>query len=98
MSIDRVSALLERHKEGYVRYLLGHRIDAKNGVVLHGRLALDVGKALHRAVDDLAAAVNQELGSREAAGIDISVLEVRFETIEGGLRHTGGFGRSGGRG
>jgi hypothetical protein len=96
--VERDAAFLEQHHEGHRRDRLGHRIDAKNGVVFHGRFALEVGKALHRAVDDLAAAVDQKLRSREAAGVDISVLQMSFETVEGGLGHAGGFGRGGGRG
>ena len=61
-------------------------------------LALEVGKALHGRVDDLAAAVDQDLRSREAAGVDVALLEVIFETIERRLGHSGRFGRGGGGG
>src|SRR3954447_4021822 len=47
---------------------------------------------------DLAAAIDQELRPREAAGIDITLLQVIFEPIERRLGHSGGFGRGGGRG
>ena len=96
--VERDAALLEQHHEGHAGDRLGHRIDAKNGVVLDRHLALEVGKALHRAVDDLAAAVDQKLRSREAAGIDIAVLQMRLDTVEGHLGHAGGFGRGGGWG
>ena len=96
--VERDAAFLEQHHEGHAGDRLGHRIDAENGVVLHRRLALEVGKTLHRAVDDLAAAIDQELRSRKAAGIDVAVLQMVLDTIEGGLGHAGGFGRGGGRG
>ena len=96
--VERDAAFLDQHHEGDAGDRLGHRIDAKNGVVLHRGLALDVGKALHRAVDDLAAAIDQELGSRKAAGIDVAVLQMILDAVEGGLGHAGGFGRGGGGG
>jgi hypothetical protein len=96
--VERDAAFLEQHHEGHAGDRLGHRIDAENGVVFHGRFALDVGKALHRAVDDLTAAVHQELGAWKAAGIDVTVLEMRFDPVEGGFGHPYGFGGSGGRG
>ena len=96
--VERDAALLDQHHEGHAGDRLGHRIDAKNRVVLDRRLALDIGKALHRAVDHLAAAVDQELGSRKAAGIDVFDLQMIVETVEGGLGHAGGFGRGWGRG
>ena len=96
--VERDAAFLDQHHEGHAGDRFGHRIDAKDGVVFHRRLALDVGKALHRAVDHLAAAVDQELRSRKAAGIDVALLQMIFDAVEGGLGHAGGFGRGGGGG
>ena len=48
-------------------------------------------------VTDLAAAVHQELRSRKAPGIDVAVLQMRFDAVEGGLGHAGGFRGGGGR-
>ena len=96
--VERDAAFLDQHHEGDAGDRLGHRIDAKNGVVLHRNLALDVGETLHRTMDDLAAAIDQELRSRKAAGIDVAVLQMVLDTVEGGLGHAGGFGRGGGGG
>ena len=70
--VERDAAFLDQHHEGDRGDRLGHRIDAEDGVVLDRRLALEVGKALHRAMDHLAAAVDQKLRPRKAAGIDIA--------------------------
>ena len=96
--VERDAAFLDQHHEGYARERLGHRIDAEDRVVLDRRLALDVGKALHGRMDDLAAAIDQELRPREAAGVDIALLQVIFETIERRLGHSGLLGRGGGGG
>ena len=96
--VERDAAFLEQHHEGHAGDRLGHRIDAEDGVVLDRHLALDVGKALHRRVDHLAAAIDQELRPRKAAGIDVAVLEMRIDAVEALLGHAGGFGRGGGRG
>ena len=94
--VQRDAAFLDQHHEGDARERLGHRIDAEDRVVLDRRLALEVGKTLHGRMNDLAAAIDQELRSREAAGIDITLLQVIFEAIERRFRHSGGFGRGGG--
>ena len=96
--VERDAAFLDQHHEGHARERLGHRIDAEDGVVFDRRLALEIGKALHGRMDDLAAAIDQELRARETAGIDVALLQVIFETVERRLGHSGGFGRGGGRG
>jgi hypothetical protein len=94
--VERDAAFLEQHHEGDRGDRLGHRIDPKDRVVFHDGFAFDVGKTLHRAVHHLAAAIDQELRPRKAAGLDIAGFQVIFEAIEGGLGHAGGFGRGGG--
>jgi hypothetical protein len=89
--VERDAAFLEQHHEGHGGDRLGHRIDAENRVVPHRRLALEVGKALHRRVHHLAAAIDQKLGPRKPAGVDIAVLEMRVETVERRRGHAGGF-------
>ena len=74
--VERDAAFLDQHHEGDRGDRLGHRIDAEDRVVLDRRLALEIGKTLHRAMDDLAAAIDQELGSRKPAGIDVALLEM----------------------
>jgi hypothetical protein len=96
--VERDPAFLQEHHEGNGGQGLGHRIDAKDRVVLHRRLALDVGEALYGAVNHLAAAKHQHLGSRKAAGIDVFLPEMRVDAIEPGFGHAGGFRRGGGRG
>ena len=96
--LEAEAAFFEQGHESHADKRFGHRIDAKNGVVLDRRLALDVGKALHGAVDDLAAAVHQHLRSRKAADIDVSLLQMCFDAVEGRLGHAGVFGRGDGRG
>ena len=96
--VERDLAFLDQHHEGDTRDRLGHRIDAENRIVLDRNLAFEVGKALHRRMDDLAAAVDQKLGPREAAGVDVALLQMIFDAVERRLGHSGGFGRSGGRG
>ena len=96
--IQRDAPFLHQHHEGHGGERLCHRVDAKNRVVFHRRLALDVGEALYGAVDHLAAAINQHLGSWKAAGVDVTVLEMRFDAFETGFGHPSGFGRGGGRG
>src|SRR5689334_6311326 len=49
-------------------------------------------------MDDLAATVDHELRSGEAAGVDIAALQVLIDAGERGSRHSSGFGGSGGRG
>ena len=83
--VERDAAFLEQHHEGHRGDRLGHGIDAENGVVLDRHLALEVGKALHRAVHHLAAAIDQQLGSGKAAGVDIALLEVILDAVEAGL-------------
>ena len=65
---------------------------------LTGALRSTSAKPCTVAVDDLAAAVDQELRPRKAAGIDVALLQMIFEAVERGLGHAGGFGRGGGRG
>ncbi len=96
--VERDAALLEQHHERDRGDRLGHRIDAEDRVVPDRHLAFKIGIALHGAMDHLAAAVNQKPGAGKAVGVDIAVLQMRFETVEGGLRHAGGLGRGGGRG
>ena len=57
--VERDAAFLEQHHEGDARDRLGHRIDAENSVVFDGDFTFNIGKALHRAVDDFAAAMHQ---------------------------------------
>jgi hypothetical protein len=87
--VERNAAFLHQHHEGDAGDRLGHRIDAENGVVLYRLLALDVGETLHRMMNHLAAAIDQELGSRKAAGIDVAVLQMILDAVEGGFRHAG---------
>ena len=96
--VERDAAFLEQHHERHRGDRLGHRIDAEDGVVPDRHLALEIGKALHRAVDDLAAAVDQKLRPRETAGVDVAALQMLIDPVQGRLGHAGGFGRSGGRG
>ena len=96
--VERDAALLEQHHEGDRRDRLGHRIDAEDGVVPHRDLALDIGEALHGAVGDLAAAVDQKLGARKASGVDVALFQVRIDPVQRCLGHADGFGRGGGGG
>jgi len=71
-------------------------IDAKNGVVLDRRLCARRRQSPAPALwTTLAAAVHQQLRSRKAAGIDVAVLQMRFDTVEGGLGHTADSGEAG---
>ena len=96
--VERDAAFLDQHHESHGRDRLGHRIDAEDGVVLDLHLALEVGKALRRRVHDLAAAVDRELRSGKAPGIDVALPQMVFDAVERGGGHAGGFGRGGGRG
>ena len=96
--VERDAAFLEQHHEGHRGDRLGHGIDTKMVSSLTGTLRSMSAKPCTVVVDDLAAAIDQKLGSRKTAGIDIAPLQMILETVKGGLGHAGGFGRGGGGG
>ena len=70
---ERDAAFFDQHHEGDARDRLGHGVDAEDRVVLDGDLALDIGQTLNRVVDQFSAPIDRELGSREAAGFDVTL-------------------------
>ena len=57
-----------------------------------------IGKALHRGMNDVAPAIDQQLGAREAASVDVLALQMIVDPVKRRFGHANGFGRGRRRG
>ena len=77
--VERDPPFLGEHHEGDARDRLGHRVDAKDRVLLEALLLRERGVAEHAPVDELALPRHEQQRARQQARLDVALGE---ETVD----------------
>jgi hypothetical protein len=79
--VERDPPFLGEHHQGDARDRLGHRVEAKDRVLLEARLVRERGVAEHAFVNELALPRDEEQRAWQEAGLDVALGE---EAVDAG--------------